>query len=297
MAGLINLFKPPGCSSRDAINMITQHLNASKAGHTGTLDPGATGVLLVLLGDATKTQKFFVGLDKSYVAEITFGIATDTADGFGKVTEIDSDPPTEPGHIENVLDQFRGKISQLPPMASAVKVGGRRLYELAREGKEVHRKSRDVQIKALELLDWRNTSPPRALMYIKCSSGTYIRTLAEDIAKKAGTYGYMSLLSRTSVGGFQLSESICIDDVANEAIIRMSEALTFLPSVVVIDETDLWHVSNGAAPKNVDLSHVQIGDTVKLTSPQEELLAIGEVNKSSNSEKIIFPKKVFPNPL
>jgi len=182
--GVLLLDKPAGLSSSQAVQRVRWLFQARKAGHTGTLDPFATGLLPVCLGEASKTAAFMLGADKTYEAHARLGIATDTADIEGSVTRDEPVPSLETARIESILTQFLGKIEQVPPMYSALKQGGKPLYELAREGLEIERKARTVTIHALELIDW---STPNLVFRVACSKGTYVRTLAEDIAQALGS--------------------------------------------------------------------------------------------------------------
>ncbi len=290
MNGVINVFKPPGWTSHDVVNRVRRVFGIRKVGHAGTLDPGAAGVLVVLVGRATRTQQYFTALGKTYVGELTLGIQTDSGDGFGSVITVDETPPDDPGVLEDLLLQFTGEVEQLPPMTSAVKHQGEPLYRLARRGVTVKRKIRRVRIDALRLLHWNGSMPPRALLEIRCSSGTYVRTLMMDLATAAGSCGYMSFLVRTAVGSFAICDAIWPGDICREALVPLSEALDFLPALC-LDSSDARRVSGGARPQNLGPVEGCEGDRVRLVGPKDALLAVGRVSAGR-----VYPEKVFLPP-
>lgn len=213
MDGVIIINKPKKYTSHDIVNIVRKQLNTKKVGHTGTLDPNATGVLPVLVGTATKISKYLIEHEKTYIATIELGKKTDTGDAEGKVIEEDTNIKCiSKEEIENLIKSFLGKQSQVPPMYSAIKVDGKKLYEYAREGKKVELKPREIEILDINLIELKNNE----IKYnVRCSKGTYIRTLCEDIAKKLGTIGYMKELQRINVNQFNIEESISIDDLDN----------------------------------------------------------------------------------
>ena len=214
MDGLILINKQKGFTSHDVVNVIRKQLNMKKVGHTGTLDPNATGVLPILVGKATKISKYLIEHDKTYIATIKLGEKTDTGDSEGQVIEeklVPTDLKKE--DINNALQSFLGKQKQVPPMYSAIKINGKKLYEYAREGKEVNLEAREIEIYKIQLLEYKNS---KIKFEVECSKGTYIRTLCEDIAKKLGTVGYMEELQRTKVNNFKIEDSILLDDITLE---------------------------------------------------------------------------------
>lgn len=214
MDGLILINKQKGFTSHDVVNVIRKKLNTKKVGHTGTLDPNATGVLPILIGKGTKISKYLMEHDKTYIATLKLGEKTDTGDSEGQVIEEKSIPKDlRKEDINDVLQNFFGKQKQVPPMYSAIKVNGKKLYEYAREGKEVKLEARDIEIYKIELLEYQNN---KIKFEVECSKGTYIRTLCEDIAKKLGTVGYMEELQRTKVNNFKIEDSILLDDITLE---------------------------------------------------------------------------------
>ena len=203
MNGVIVVDKEKGKTSFDEIRKIRKEYNIKKVGHTGTLDPMATGVLPILVGEATKLSDYLMEHDKEYLATLTLGEKRDTGDSEGIVVETKEIPNVNEIELKNVLKSFKGEISQIPPIYSAIKVNGKKLYEYAREGKQVEIKPRIVTIYNIKLIEIKENN---ITFKVHCSKGTYIRTLCEDIAKKLGTVGYMSSLRRTRVGNFTLED-------------------------------------------------------------------------------------------
>ncbi len=211
MDGIIIINKPKNCTSHDIVYKVKKTFN-EKVGHTGTLDPMATGVLPILIGKGTLMSKYLINHDKIYEVELHLGIKTDTADIEGKIIEEKEvkKESLEKENIENVLKTFLGKQEQLPPMYSAIKVNGKKLYEYARKGQTVEIQKRSIEIYDITLINI-NKSDAKISFVVKCSKGTYIRSLCEDIAIKLETVGYMSNLNRTRVGEFDIKNSVNID--------------------------------------------------------------------------------------
>jgi len=210
MNGIINILKPPGMTSNGVVLLMRRLLNIKKIGHTGTLDPAAAGVLPICVGKATRLSDYIMNHQKSYIAEALFGVATDTLDTYGTVTQKESCSISEQ-EILKVLDSFRGPIKQQAPMYSAVKYNGKRLYEIARKGITVEKPAREVTIFELDLLG--QIGKNRFLFHVVCSKGTYIRTLISDIAARLGTCACTSFLLRTSSGGFKIDNAYTVDDI------------------------------------------------------------------------------------
>lgn len=211
MNGVILIHKEKDFTSFDVVAVVRKLTGQKKVGHTGTLDPNATGVLPVLLGTATKAQDIIPCHDKKYRADFRFGVATDTLDIWGEVVEQKPADVTEE-EIENALRRFRGEIEQIPPMYSAVSVDGKRLYQYAREGKEVERRPRRVTVYSLELLSFDETTQSGTLD-IYCSNGTYIRTLIDDLARALGTVGVMTDLVRYEACGYRLEDCLTLNEL------------------------------------------------------------------------------------
>ncbi|OGX41612.1 MAG: tRNA pseudouridine(55) synthase TruB [Omnitrophica WOR_2 bacterium RIFCSPHIGHO2_02_FULL_68_15] len=203
MDGLLVVDKPAGLTSHDIVDRLRRRWRVPRMGHGGTLDPMATGVLLLLLGRATKSAETLLGLDKSYEAVVTLGVTTDTQDTEGRVLERLPVPPLTKEAMDAACAPFRGEIEQLVPAYSAVRFGGRRGYELARAGEPVPEKRRRVQV-ALDVLD---VTGDRVLLAVTCSKGTYVRTLAHDLGQALGCGGMLSALRRTRVGPWSLTDA------------------------------------------------------------------------------------------
>jgi tRNA pseudouridine55 synthase len=202
--GLLNLYKPAGPTSHDLVAWVRRGTGVKKVGHAGTLDPAAAGVLVLCLGPATRLSEYLMGSPKTYVARLHFGVETDTYDAEGAITAQDSRPLTRAA-LEAALERFRGEIAQVPPMHSAIKQGGRRLYDLARAGQTVERVGRAVTISRLVLAAWE---PPVAVLEIECSPGTYIRSLAHDLGQAVGVGAHLAALERTASGSFTAADAV-----------------------------------------------------------------------------------------
>ena len=208
--GIIIVDKPADWTSHDVVARLRRHFGERRIGHAGTLDPMATGVLPIFVGRATRAVSFAADGDKEYLAELRLGLVTDTQDITGNVLQETPCTFTRQ-QVESVLGEFRGDLAQIPPMYSAIKQQGKKLYELARAGREVHREPRPITIHELELLE--QTSPTDFLLRVVCSKGTYVRTLCHDIGARLGVGGCLSSLRRTRVSGFSLADSIPLPDL------------------------------------------------------------------------------------
>ena len=209
MTGVLIVDKPAGVTSHDVVNQVRRLAGIRRVGHAGTLDPMATGVLVLLLGQATRLSRFATAHTKRYVGVVRFGETTTTYDAEGEI--VDRRPvEVDLRAIEAALDAFRGSIKQVPPMYSAIRVGGQRLYKLAREGEEVEREARPVEIYELEIVAWQS---PDLTLDVRCSSGTYVRSLAHDLGQSLGCGGHLSALRRTESGHFTLAQSHTPDEL------------------------------------------------------------------------------------
>ncbi|EGW40442.1 tRNA pseudouridine(55) synthase TruB [Desulfosporosinus sp. OT] len=212
MEGIINVLKPPGMTSSDVVVWMRRILKTKKIGHTGTLDPGVAGVLPLCVGKGTRLAEYITEQGKAYLAEVAFGITTDTQDAFGKTTQVTSTDLSQ-SNLESVLPHFVGKISQTPPMYSAVRREGKHLYEYARQGIDIEIAPREVSIYKLELKQWYEREFPRAILNIECSKGTYIRTLCHDLGQALGCGAHMSNLLRIRSGPFKVQESWTLEEI------------------------------------------------------------------------------------
>ena len=258
--GMITIYKEAGYTSSDVVARLRGILHMKKIGHTGTLDPDAEGVLPVCLGNGTKLCELIADRDKEYVAVMRLGTVTDTQDMSGEVLRSISDEEvaaavTESG-IEEAAACFRGKISQIPPMYSAVKINGKRLYQLARQGRTVERPAREVTIHELVIT---KVELPLVTMRVRCSKGTYIRTLCQDIGEKLGTGGTMESLLRTRVGSFTLDQSIRLDEA--EAIMKSDEPDRIRDYIMPVDS--FFGDAPRATVKQEGLKALLNGNTVK----------------------------------
>jgi tRNA pseudouridine55 synthase len=238
LSGILNLDKPRGMTSHDAVSAVRRILGVRTVGHTGTLDPEASGVLVLCLGESTQFARFFEMLEKTYWTVLQLGMCTDTQDATGIVTCQREVPSLTRAQIQDVLDSFQGSLQQIPPMYSAVKYRGQRLYRLARQGKTVMRQARDIFVRRLELLDQRKT---QITLSVTCSKGTYIRTLGEDIGLALGCGAHVLHLQRCRVGHFSL-QGACLLQILQQQVgagtlshvlIPVTEALSFLPSLML----------------------------------------------------------------
>ena len=213
LSGIIIIDKPADWTSMDVCAKLRGILKEKKIGHAGTLDPMATGVLPVFVGSATRAVEFAEKGDKEYIATLRLGLVTNTQDTTGEMIEEHPVTVTR-ADLEAVLPRFTGEIDQIPPMFSAIKIGGKKLYELARSGKEVERKARRITIQEIELLDQMNDA--EYLLRIRCSKGTYIRTLCHDIGAALGCGGCMASLRRTMAAGFTIAEAVTLEAVQEQ---------------------------------------------------------------------------------
>lgn len=210
--GILIIDKPAGITSHDVVAKVRRALKTKRVGHTGTLDPLATGVLVVCVEKATKLVNYLTCDEKTYEVEMKFGIKTDTGDITGKIIDEDTNYDIDMNKIKRTLDKFIGKQEQIPPMYSAIKVNGKKLYSYAREGIKIEIEPRSIEIYNIELMNI-NKEEKQISFRVSCSKGTYIRSLCEDIAEKLGTVGYMKDLKRTKVGDFEIKEAITIEEL------------------------------------------------------------------------------------
>jgi tRNA pseudouridine55 synthase len=228
MIGLLNVHKPAGITSRNVVNHIARLAPKVKAGHAGTLDPLATGVLIVCLGQATRLIEYVQRMSKRYRGEFLLGRQSDTEDIEGEVIELPDAPHPTRGQIEAALPQFMGEILQRPPAYSALKIEGQRAYRLARRGQEVELAPRKVRVDRIEILEYDD---PRLVLDIACGSGTYVRSLGRDVAQAVGTAAVMSALERTAIGPFRVEEACMLDELTSESLVDH-----LLPAVLAVGD-------------------------------------------------------------
>lgn len=258
LKGFVNIIKPTGMTSSDVVCKIKKILHMKKVGHLGTLDPAASGVLPVAVGKATKFFDYFLTKEKKYTAVVKFGIQTDTLDSFGNITHIDKNIDVTEDAIKNVLADFIGEIEQYPPKFSALKVGGKKAYELARDGIEFELKARKISIFDMNL---RQKCDKNTFIFdVHCSAGTYIRTLFSDIAEKIGTVAFVPVIIRTKSGAFDMRNAITFEEFEKSKNIIKIESVFDGFDVVIIDEIMAKKVLNGVS---VTLFELGVGEKIK----------------------------------
>jgi tRNA pseudouridine55 synthase len=292
ISGIVILDKPIGLSSNQALQQVKRLYQAQKAGHTGNLDPLATGVLPICLGEATKVSAYLLDADKRYTATVKLGEQTTTGDAEGEVIARKDVGPVDETQIQAVLTRFLGEIQQLPPMYSALKHQGTPLYKLAEQGIEVERKVRTVTIFDILLIDLQGTE---FTMDVYCSKGTYIRTLAEDIAREMGTVAHLTALNRTQAGPFTLEQSYTMGQLAAMAeqglealdgcLIPVEQALEHWPRVE-LSETSAHYIGQGQA---VLVAKAPTEGLVCLFGPDQRFLGIGTIQDDGR----VAPKRLF----
>ncbi|MDD2181658.1 MAG: tRNA pseudouridine(55) synthase TruB [Bacilli bacterium] len=288
MDGVILINKEKGYTSRDVVNIVSKHLNTKKVGHTGTLDPMATGVLAICVLKATKIVELITSNDKEYIAEVTLGVTTDTLDGTGNIIESEKCNKTKE-EIEEILKEMIGTYEQEVPIYSAVKIKGKKLYEYARNNEEVNLPKRMVDIKSLSLVSDIKYTNDTVIFTIKClvSKGTYIRSLIKDIATNLNTVGLMSELIRTKHGDFNLEDCVSIDEFKSGQYQLKSiiEVLSNYPQVIVHNELEM-DIRNG---KIIDNSYGY--QELLFINNKNEPLSLYKVYEKDNRK--IKPWKMF----
>ena len=278
------LDKPPGLTSNRALQMAKRLYGAAKAGHTGSLDPLATGVLPLCFGEATKFSQYLLDADKAYTSSFVLGVATATGDAEGEVLATQDASGVTRDDIERALENFRGEIDQVPSMFSAIKHDGKPLYKLAREGREVERKARRVVIKQLELRAFRPGEKAEVDIYLECSKGTYVRSIAEDLGKALGCGAHVSALRRTRAGPFEIADSVTLNTLealkSNEQVAAMDKlllpadtALGGLP-LVKLSESGGFYLRQG---QPVQVPNAPCNGMVRVALETGEFLGIGEI--------------------
>jgi tRNA pseudouridine55 synthase len=264
--GLLNINKPPGETSRWVVDQVQRLVRPAKAGHAGTLDPLATGVLVVCVGNATRLVEYVQMMRKRYRAEFMLGRTSTTEDAEGEITEIENPPIPSLADIERAAVQLTGGIMQRPPAFSALKVAGRRAYDLARRGQTVELEARPITVFNIEILGY---DYPRLDLNIECSGGTYVRSLGRDLAESLGTGALMSALQRTAIGGFEIENAIELVQLTaaslNEHLISPARALTELQSIV-LDADQLDRISVG---KHLELPSLVESTPATATDPPD----------------------------
>ncbi len=292
MDGIIIINKTKGCTSHDIVYKIKKMLN-EKVGHTGTLDPMAEGVLPILVGKGTLTSKYLINHDKKYIVELQLGTKTDTADGEGRIVKqqpVNKEILTTK-NIEKILQSFVGKQEQIPPIYSAIKINGKKLYEYARKGQKIELKPRKIEIYNIKLINY-SVEEKQIKFEVFCGKGTYIRSLCEDIAIKFGTVGYMKSLKRIQVGDFKIEDSITIEELNNiiqkneldkaKTIITLEKLFEKIPSIR-LDNRKLELFLNG-----VMLTQKQNEGVYKIYNQKDEFIGTGTIKDKLLKRDIIL---------
>ena len=289
MDGIIIINKGKNYTSNDVVSIVKK-ITKSKVGHTGTLDPNATGVLPLLIGNATKVSKYLINHDKEYEVVLQLGIRTETADVEGKVIE-EKEVTAEmlnKDNIEEKLQQFIGKQEQIPPIYSAIKVNGKKLYEYARRGQEVELKPRQIEIYSIQLLSI-NEKEKQISFKVKCSKGTYIRSLCEDISKKLGTVGYMKELNRLQVGEFYIKDAVTISEMKEkieagnlESIITIEEIFKNNPQIQ-LEQEQIEPYING-----VKINTKKTNGVYRIYKPDGTFIGLGIVENSKLKRDLVI---------
>lgn len=301
--GLMLLNKPAGWSSNQVLQKVRWLYDAQKAGHTGSLDPAATGVLPICFGEATKFSQFLLNANKAYSATFRFGAETTTGDAEGEVLATKDASGISAAAVETAAISFRGEILQVPPMVSALKHQGRPLYELARKGIEVERKARPVSISSLDIYAFRAGKVAEIDVHVACSKGTYIRSLAQDMGRVLGVGGHVSRLHRTQAGSFTEDMSVSLDALERLRSKQSSEALDryLHPLDVLLQELPLLNIdlnsgqffSHGQAIMDLRVYRLGgLGDKVRVCTENGQFLGVGEITDDGR----VAPRRLVTQP-
>lgn len=293
--GVLLVDKPQSYTSHDVVARIRKIAGFVRCGHAGTLDPMATGVLPVLLGDATRLSQWLIQHDKEYEFTLEFGRTTDTYDAQGRTLQEHPVPPMDDTAVRAFVARFTGPQMQIPPMYSAIKVGGKKLHEEARKGREVNRPARPVSIHSLQVLAWH---PPFLQLRATCSKGTYIRTLVHDIGQAVGCGACVTHLRRIRVGSFYVQNAVALDEIVS--LNTITPRLISLPDALVhfqripLDADNAADIANGRAIATVSTS-LEEGACVFLLDPQGRALALATYEQSQLRPQCVFASVSFEN--
>jgi len=303
--GVLNVNKPSGMTSHDVVDAVRKILGVRRVGHTGTLDPQATGVLPLCVGRATRIAQYLTQADKEYVMTLRLGVTTDTLDAAGKETGRVEEVRVRREEMEAVLPRFVGEIQQVPPLFSAKKYLGERLYRLARRGEQVERQPVSVRIHALELVEF---APPFVTLKMRCSKGTYARSLCDDIGRALGCGGHLHALTRTRSGRFSMDGILTLETLEQmvrerrlgEVLIPVADALAHLPAVRVAPEAGrvILHGGDVAAGMVVQFpAGLQRGALVRVLGYRKQLLSLAETAVASPDFAACEPTRVALHPV
>lgn len=291
MDGIVNVRKPAGMTSHDVVGKLRGIFHTKRVGHTGTLDPDAIGVLPICVGQATRLAEYLTEKEKVYKTILRFGTETTTQDASGEVVRETELPTLSKEAFCSLLeDRFIGEIQQLPPMYSAIKKNGQPLYKLAREGQEVEREPRTIQIKEIKVIMYNKES---AMLEVHCGKGTYIRTLCEDIGKACGSSAHMIYLARLQSGMFTMEKSVSLEQLAEtdhpeQFLVDMNTALGDMPALKAANETMQMRLMNGLSQKVPGYEMYEEGTVCRALAMDGRLIAIGTIEKDT-----FQPHKVF----
>jgi tRNA pseudouridine55 synthase len=287
--GFLAVDKPRGITSNQVVGTVRKATGVKKIGHAGTLDPMATGVLVLGVGKVTRLIQYIQDQSKEYVATALFGVATDTLDADGAVLSREPMEFNEED-LEAIVPRFVGRISQIPPMVSALKKEGRRLYELAREGQVIEREARQVEILELEILLVGPPPYPEVEFRVVCGKGTYVRSLADDMAAVLGGQAHLTALRRTRIGSFRVRDSVTVDDLENweDYLMSPAQALSSLPAVVVDEETARG-VRNGMRYVGGPIMSGPLAEPYSVLSEDGELIAVYMRNGNRAEPEVVLP--------
>jgi tRNA pseudouridine55 synthase len=281
--GVLLLDKPPGITSQRAVTRVKQLYQAAKAGHTGTLDPAAIGLLPVCFGEATKFSHLLLDADKAYRATVRLGTTTTTGDLEGEVVRT-AEVLADAAQITAAVEQFRGEISQVPPMFSALKHAGKPLYEYARAGESIHREPRTVRIHGIHVIEVRGNDVDIA---VRCSKGTYIRVLAEDLGQALGCGATLASLTRTGVGEFELGQAVsleALDAMAPEQRLAQLKPVDILIQALPRLDLDALQRERVSKGQHLELPLGSLSGLARLYGPETEFLGVGEVSPPGRVE-------------
>lgn len=293
-AGFLLVDKPAGWTSHDVVAKVRNLLRMKKVGHAGTLDPMATGLVVVGLGRATRLLRFVQGAPKEYVARAVFGVATESLDADGAILER-AEMPIERSEVEQTMERFVGTIAQIPPMVSARKVGGKKLYELAREGIEIEREARDVHIYQLELIDFAPSSYPEVTFRTVCSTGTYVRTLGDDIAQALGGRAHLSALRRVRNGSLHVNDAVSMvqleaaagEGKAMEMVLSPRDGLPDLAEVTVGSDLSRGVASGLAFPVSA-LDEAPADGPARVVDEDGRMLAVYRIEGGKARPEVVI---------
>jgi tRNA pseudouridine55 synthase len=282
--GLLVIDKPSGPTSHDIVAKVRRATGIKRVGHAGTLDPLATGVVVIGIGRATRLLRYVQESRKEYTARVRFGIATDSLDADGRETSRAPMPVTGE-QVASALSGFRGKIQQTPPMVSAIQIGGRRLHEMARAGEEIERQPRPVEVFKIELVDFESGEFPLATIAVECSTGTYIRVLADDIARVLGGRAHLEALRRTRIGSFGLELAVAVEDLDRweTSLLPLATAVGPMPRLVVNDDQRLRTI-NGRT-----LEAVGMEGPIAVIGPAGDLIAVYVAGDGVARAEVVIP--------